>query len=230
MNFLEVIYRKSPLVSLPGLIIFGWLLAFPAQCAPQAAAVVDDGYAGKVLQKILNTGKLKIGQRQDARLYLDDSGNLIDCRSLKGDVKAICAAAKAAAPFGTPPYGVPINITLALWTGQLPATTTVAETASPQTKSEKTTGNFDKYLTRARRALRNSIYIPQQTRPGVYEVATQIKIDKAGKILDSAITKGSGDKLLDKYVLQGLRRAGSVPKPPEGIGDTLNMTFTLTRQ
>lgn len=206
------------------------LLAFSstAAAAPMAAAVVDDGYASKVMEKILKTGKLKFGQKMDLRLSLDDQGNLLDCRAGKGaDSTAACAAAKAAAPFGTPPYGVPTYVTLALWTGQLPAKTQEKKQASAPAETRSTPAAW---LANVRRTLRNSIYIPEKTKPGTYHVTAQITYDQAGKILESSIVKSSGDKLLDKYCLQGIKRAGQIPAPPSGTGTTTDVTFTLIRR
>lgn len=196
----------------------------------QAAAVIDDGYAGTAMQKILNkyTGRGG-GQRLEARLYLDEEGRLLDCRAIKGDVKALCQAAKSASPFGEPPYGVPTNIAISIWTGKGETKTTSAkDTGQHQANAAK--GQADsKYLGKIRRELRNAMYIPAKTQPGTYHVVARVKCDAAGKILDSSIIKGSGDSLLDKYVLQGIHRAGSITAPPAGAGDTFDITFTLVR-
>ncbi|WP_304392086.1 TonB family protein, partial [uncultured Desulfovibrio sp.] len=95
---------------------------------------------------------------------------------------------------------------------------------------DKYDARFQKYIGKVVWKLRNAMYIPAKTRPGTYHATAQVRYDAAGKILDATLLKGSGDALLDKYVLQGIRRAGSVPPPPAGLGDTLDLTFTLTRQ
>ena len=90
-----------------------------AQSSPQAAAVIDDGYAGKILRKIVKTGKLRVGSSLELRLSLDDQGHLLECRATnQAEAEEACAAAKAAAPFGTPPYGMPTFVTIALWSQQ----------------------------------------------------------------------------------------------------------------
>ncbi|MBD5641395.1 MAG: TonB C-terminal domain-containing protein [Desulfovibrio sp.] len=217
-----------------GCCLAAWLLAAPAaHAASQAAAVIDDGYAGKVLNRILDTGKLKFSQTMELRLSLDDSGHLLECRGTRGaDATAACAAAKAASPFGTPPYGVPTYVTLAFWSGSPPAAKADAQ-AKQEAKAVKTASkdaSLNPYLTKIRTELRNAMYIPEQTKPGSYHVTARIKCDSAGKILDSAILKGSGDARLDKYVLQGIRRAGKITPPPAGAGDTFELTFTLVRR
>lgn len=205
--------------------ILSILLASPARGAVQGASVIDDGYAGKVLQKILETAKINLSQRTDLRLSLDDQGHIVDCKAVKGkDSKAVCAAAASAAPFGTPPYGVPVSILLALWPGQN------GQTATRQAESATiAAGTNAKYLDQIRRQIRNSIYIPEKTKPGTYHATARIKLDKGGKILESSLLKGSGDKLLDKYVLQGITRAAAVAPPPDGKTGTVDLTFTLIR-
>lgn len=194
----------------------------------RAAAVVDDGYAGGALQKIMGkySGQPAPGQRQEAKLFLDADGALLDCRALKGDVKALCHAARAAAPFGEPPYGVPTSIVVAIWGAKDEAK---AKPAAAQAAPAKNAGASSKYLEKVRRELRNAMYIPEKTRPGVYQVTARVKCDAAGKILDSSIIRSSGDSLLDKYVIQGIHRAGAITPPPEGSGDSLDITFTLKR-
>lgn len=212
------------------------ILAFaaPAAAVPNAAAVIDDGYAGKALQKILDTGKLKFDRKMSLRLSLDEHGHLIECQGLKGaDASAACEAAKAASPFGSPPYGVPTYLMLALWSGQPPKAP--AKTANAESETSKQAARAAKaspesaYIAKARRELRNSMYIPEQTKPGVYMVTARIKYDPSGKVLDCSILKSSGDKTLDRYCLQGIRRAGKIPPPPTGTPDPLDITFKLIR-
>lgn len=96
---------------------------------------------------------------------------------------------------------------------------------------QKTLGSetFDKYVTRVVWHLRQAMYVPIQTKPGTYFATVRIKINKQGKLLSSRLLSPSKDPLLDKYVLQGIKRAGKVPPPPQGIADTLDLTFKLVR-
>ncbi len=219
-----------------GLCLAALLLATaPVQAATQAAAVIDDGYAGKVLQKILDTGKFRFSQTMELRLSLDDAGHLLECKASKGvDATAACEAAKAASPYGTPPYGVPTYVTLAFWSGQAPAGKAQAvASARAETKAAQTAAKdagLNPYLSRIRTELRNKIYIPEQTKPGAYHVTARIKCDSSGVIKDYSIIKGSGDALLDKYVLQGIRRAAKITAPPAGAGDSFDLTFNLVRR
>jgi len=200
-----------------------------AMAETRAAAVVDDGYAGSALQKIMEKYNAAGAQRQEAKLYLDSEGKLLDCRTLKGDVKALCQAARSAAPFGEPPYGVPTSIVVAVWTGKPEQAAKNAQKAKTEAPHAGQKAADSKYLANARRQLRNAMYIPEKTKPGTYHLTARIKCDPEGKILDSSILKGSGDSLLDKYALQGIHRAGAVDPPPAGMGGTFDVTFTLKR-
>ncbi len=196
-----------------------------AMASARAAAVVDDGYAGNALQKIMEkyaSGSAG-GGRLEAKLFLDEEGRLLDCRTLKGDTKSLCQAAKNSAPFGEPPYGVPTSIVVAVWQGKDSGQKAVNAKARPAAAADA------KYLDSVRRQLRNAMYIPEKTKPGAYTVTARVKCDASGKILDSSITKGSGDSLLDRYVLQGIRRAGKIAPPPQGMGESFDITFKLKR-
>lgn len=206
-----------------------------ALAATQAAAVIDDGYAGKVLHKILSTGKFRISQTMELQLSLDDTGRLLECRASRGtDAKAVCDAAKAASPFGTPPYGVPTYVTLAFWSGQAQAVKQTADksanTTEPAASTSKDNSSLNSWLAKVKKEIRDKMYIPAQTKPGTYRLTARIKCDSAGQIVDSSIVKGSGDAMLDKYALQGIKRAGKVTPPPHGAGDTFDLPFTLVRQ
>lgn len=265
-----------------------------ARAASMAAASQNEGYSGHVMEKVLTvwTPPTTRDERQvRLRISLDGEGRVSECKAVRPsglpalDASA-CAAVREAAPFGTPPYGMPLEVYFSFWTGQprgksasrqatpAPAAPAAAVTQAPasadaQTRAaalaaETTTGSaaavapgsapkqaapaqasssgagfkaqdkydarFQKYISQVVWKLRNAMYIPAKTRPGTYRATAQVRCDTAGKILDATLLKGSGDALLDKYVLQGIRRAGSVPPPPAGLGDTLDLTFTLTRQ
>ena len=53
--------------------------------------------------------------------------------------------------------------------------------------------------------------------------------DVSGKILNYSILQSSGSELLDRYVRQGIRRAGKVSPPPAAVGRFVNVTLTLVR-
>ncbi|MDE7241516.1 TonB family protein [Desulfovibrio sp.] len=258
--------------------------AVPARAASALAVSQNDGYSGHVMDKVLAVwSPPATSEDRQLRLCvsLDGEGRVTECKAVRpSGLSALdasgCAAVREAAPFGTPPYGMPLDVYFSFWTGrpkgksadtaaaaiapaqapaqaQAPAdshaqaaalaaaTATGAATAtaaasrpaaasSSAKAQDKYDSRFQKYISTVVWKLRNSMYIPAQTKPGTYHATAQVRLNSAGKILDESILKGSGDALLDKYVLQGIRRAGSVAPPPAGLGDTLDLTFTLTRQ
>ena len=263
------------------------LVAGPAAGARAASALAvsqNDGYSGHVMDKVLAVwAPPATSEDRQLRLCvsLDGEGRVTECKAVRpSGLPALdasgCAAVREAAPFGTPPYGMPLDVYFSFWTGrpkgksaapaatataapaQAPApadthaqaaalaaatatggATATAAAAAPKSAAassssakaqDKYDSRFQKYISQVVWKLRNAMYIPAQTKPGTYHATAQVRYDSAGKILDASILKGSGDALLDKYVLQGIRRAGSVPQPPAGLGDTLDLTFTLTRQ
>ena len=266
------------------------LLGFVPQGAQAASALAvsqNDGYSGHVMDKVLAVwAPPATSEDRQLRLCvsLDGEGRVTECKAVRpSGLPALdasgCAAVREAAPFGTPPYGMPLDVYFSFWTGRpkgksaapaaspasataqapaqaaapadahaqaaaLAASTaaggaTATAAAAPKAAGASSSGakaqdkydsRFQKYISTVVWKLRNSMYIPAQTKPGTYHATAQVRLNSAGKILDESILKGSGDALLDKYVLQGIRRAGSVAPPPAGLGDTLDLTFTLTRQ
>lgn len=266
-----------------------------ARAASMAAASQNEGYSGHVMEKVLAvwTPPTTRDERQvRLRISLDGEGRVSECRAVRPSGlpaldSSACAAVREAAPFGTPPYGMPLEVYFSFWTGQprgksaarqaaqapaAPAETApaAAQAAAPDARTraaalaaetaggsaaakapesapkpaasapassgagfkaqDKYDARFQKYIGTVVWKLRNAMYIPAKTKAGTYHATARVRYDAAGKILDATLLKGSGDALLDKYVLQGIRRAGSVPPPPAGLGDTLDLTFTLTRQ
>lgn len=262
--------------------------AATARAASALAVSQNDGYSGHVMDKVLAVwAPPATSEDRQLRLCvsLDGEGRVIECKAVRpSGLPALdasgCAAVREAAPFGTPPYGMPLDVYFSFWTGRpkgksaaAPATTAPAAapvqasapavaqadshaqaaalaaatatgagtaTAAASRPASASSGSaraqdkydsrFQKYISTVVWKLRNSMYIPAQTKPGTYHATAQVRLNSAGKILEESILKGSGDALLDKYVLQGIRRAGSVAPPPAGLGDTLDLTFTLTRQ
>ena len=88
---------------------------------------------------------------------------------------------------------------------------------------------FKRYFSNVVWKLRNAIFIPVESKPGTYRVTVRLDVDTAGNIKHYDIVSGSGDERLDKYVRQGIKRAGSIPPPPAGLGTTMDVTLTLTR-
>lgn len=282
--------------ALAALLTTQLMAAVPAFGASMAAADQNDGYSGKVLDKVLavwTPPALKGEFSVRLKISLDGQGKVLSCGPVKAsgmealDASA-CGAVRQAAPFGTPPYGMPLDVHMAFWTGA-PKNKAQAEAASSEASAEerarqraeaiaksagqpaqgakaaspaKSTGltdeemrlNLDataaakpaqdkavvkaqdkydaryrKYFSRITRDLRNAMFIPAETAPGVYYATARLEVDTAGLIKKYTLLQGSGDKRLDKFVLQGIRRAGRVTPPPAGLGNTLDITFTLVR-
>ncbi len=316
--------------------------ATPAWATSVMSVGQDEGYSGRVLEKIVRKWEppqqLKRELRLTVVISVDGSGDLLECKVKKAsglnalDASA-CAAVRAAAPFGSPPYGMPAELYFSFWNGspegrapddpQKPGVdTSAAEAASaralmanenararadeaakktgkhldigkkeqqrdsvesatakpkaapvkleaPKTavakksaaeaepapavksgkvaaaaeKSATTTEKnpvpmaqdkydpaYAKYLSSITWKLRNAMYVPVETPKGLYFATVRIKCDKSGKILSSEFLDGSGDEYLDRYIMQGLKRAGSISPPPAGLGDTIDLTFSFLRK
>ena len=87
-----------------------------------------------------------------------------------------------------------------------------------------------KYRRDVIRQLRDNVVIPAETEPGEYQTKLRLTISPQGEITDFRVITPTGDKLLDKYVQRGIRRAGSLPPPPAEVGGTLDITLTLVRR
>ena len=77
--------------------------------------------------------------------------------------------------------------------------------------------------------LRAATYIPAELPKGTYYATVRLETDASGKILNYSILQSSGSELLDRYVRQGIRRAGKVSPPPAAVGRFMNVTLTLVR-
>ncbi len=103
-------------------------------------------------------------------------------------------------------------------------------TASGATASGASGVDRVKYRRDATRQIRDVILIPAETEPGEYQTRLRLTISPQGEITDFKVISPTGDKLLDKYVQRGIRRAGSLPPPPAELGGTLDITLTLVRR
>lgn len=278
--------------ALAALLTTQLMAAVPAFGASIAAADQNDGYSGKVLDRVLaiwTPPALKGDFSVRLKISLDGQGKVLSCGPVKASGMealdaAACGAVRQAAPFGTPPYGMPLDVHMAFWTGT-PKNKAQAETPSVQASAEeraeaiarsagqpapsakaapsaksaglteeemrlnldataaskpakgqpvvkaqdKYDARYRKYFSTVTYNLRNAMFIPAETAPGTYYATVRLNVDTAGVIKKYTLLQGSGDKRLDKFVLQGIRRAGRVTPPPAGLGNTLDITFTLVR-
>ncbi|MBQ9452151.1 MAG: TonB family protein [Desulfovibrio sp.] len=117
--------------------IFLWALATNIMlvilCLPQicqAATVVgtgeDGSYTGKVHTAVIKAWTpppaLKTDFTVRIRISIDGNGKITSCKplvpsGLEAYDAAACGAAKKAGPFGTPPYGQPLDVYMTFWTG-----------------------------------------------------------------------------------------------------------------
>ena len=109
-------------------------------------------------------------------------------------------------------------------------TSAAGATASGATASGASGVDRVKYRRDATRQIRDVILIPAETEPGEYQTRLRLTISPKGEITDFKVISPTGDKLLDKYVQRGIRRAGSLPPPPAELGGTLDITLTLVRR
>ena len=112
------------------IICIGLAISFLFAAHPLAAVIMssgqDEGYSGKVMDKVIAKWSPPKQLKKESSLRLsvsiDGEGEVMDCRVRKSsglealDASA-CAAVKAAAPYGSPPYGMPAEIFLAFWSG-----------------------------------------------------------------------------------------------------------------
>ena len=96
--------------------------------------------------------------------------------------------------------------------------------------ADTTRADLAKYKRAAIYQLREAILIPVETAPGEYQTRLKLTVSPQGDITDNKVMSPTGDKLLDKYVQRGIRRAGSLPPPPAELGGTLDITLTLVRR
>ena len=156
------------------------------------------------------------------------------------DVEAASAAAPAQAqvqaqPKAQPPAKTDVAATSGRATVAASGTpasgsTTSGTTASGTTASGASGVDRVKYRRDATRQVRDAILIPAETEPGEYQTRLRLTISPQGEITDFKVISPTGDKLLDKYVQRGIRRAGSLPPPPAELGGTLDITLTLVRR
>ncbi|MBQ3060520.1 MAG: TonB family protein [Desulfovibrio sp.] len=284
---------------LSGALVTYLAVTAPASAAALAVADASGGYADRVLDKVIAVwappSSLKGDFTVRLRVGLNEKGQVQECTHKKKsgmdalDVSA-CTAVRKAAPFGTPPYGLPIEVHLAFWTGtpraavspvaaatapvvitpavpdqqaaaaeerarrraeaivreaeagngkaDIPAPAADGLTAEemnlelnsgPARMQDKYGPKYRKYFSRVAWALRNATFIPAETVPGTYYATVRLALDDAGNIKKSSLVESSGDKLLDRFVLQGVRRAGKVDAPPQGLSREVDVTLTLVR-
>jgi TonB family protein len=87
-----------------------------------------------------------------------------------------------------------------------------------------------KYVSNIHWHLLTAVIIPAETAPGEYHATVQLRINADGSVAKYELVRGTGDALLDKYVLRGVGRAGNLPPPPPAFDNPVELTFTLRRR
>jgi TonB family protein len=72
---------------------------------------------------------------------------------------------------------------------------------------------------------RNKRY-PAGGRRAAHEVTISFTLDRTGRVVSTAVVKGSGDTAFDEAALAMMRRADPVPQPPALVADE-GLTFTV---
>ena len=101
----------------------------------------------------------------------------------------------------------------------------------PAAPAQATFGEkMKKYVSNIHWHLLNAILIPAETKPGVYYATVRLHINPDGSVAEYGLVRDTGDGLLDKYVLRGMRRAGNLPPPPPAFDNPVELTFKLRRR
>ncbi|MDR1659108.1 MAG: TonB family protein [Desulfovibrio sp.] len=88
----------------------------------------------------------------------------------------------------------------------------------------------EKYVSNINWHLLNAIIVPAETKPGEYYATVRLHINADGSVAKYELVRDTGDGLLDKYVLRGIRRAGVLPPPPPAFSNPVELTFKLRRR
>jgi len=242
---------------LPALMLC--LMPLHAQATGAAAADVANGYAGEAMEKILanwaapaDRGKVRIVVRVDAEGKVERCG-YVEKSASQALNDSVCSAVMKTADLGKPPYGMSQDVYLTFWQGNMADlsginTATPAAAPAPEAKSAPVTldskpatlttplkaqdaygPKHAAYFRKLVMELRNATFIPAELTKGTYYATVRLEMDASGKILNYSILQSSGSELLDRYVRQGIRRAGKVSPPPAAVGRFVNVTLTLVR-
>lgn len=119
-----------------------------AQAAAIAAADQAGGYADQVLEKVARHWAPpvdSVDRKVRVRVSIDGDGKVLRCEPVASSAssamdKSACAAVREAGSFGTPPYGLPIDVAMSFWTGKPTPNSAEAapqaETPTPADKAE----------------------------------------------------------------------------------------------
>ncbi|HJG34069.1 TonB family protein [Desulfovibrio sp. SGI.082] len=185
-----------------------------------ASQALNDSVCGAVM-KTADLGKPPYGMSQDVYLTFWQ-GNMADLSGISRRKAAAKPAAGTAAPAAAAPAPEAKSEPVTLDTK--PATLT-----TPLKAQDAYGPKHAAYFRKLVMELRNATFIPAELAKGTYYATVRLETDASGKILNYSILQSSGSELLDRYVRQGIRRAGKVSPPPAAVGRFVNVTLTLVR-
>lgn len=185
-----------------------------------ASQALNDSVCSAVM-KTADLGKPPYGMSQDVYLTFWQ-GNMADLSGISRRQAAAKPAASTAAPAAAAPAPEAKSEPVTLDTK--PATLT-----TPLKAQDAYGPKHAAYFRKLVMELRNATFIPAELAKGTYYATVRLETDASGKILNYSILQSSGSELLDRYVRQGIRRAGKVSPPPAAVGRFVNVTLTLVR-
>lgn len=208
-------------------------LCLPVTALAAALAAVDQsgGYSDQVLEKVArhwNPPQENAERKVRVRVGLDGEGKVVRCEPVASSSsaavdKAACLAVREAGSFGTPPYGLPIDVYLAFWTAK---PTPMGIPAPPEAKVESAEAT---YAATVNARVRTMINLPAKMADGKYTVRAEARIDPDGRISQSRLTRRSGNADVDNAVMRALSHAGKMPPPPSKSTQDVNLTFIFQK-
>ena len=183
-----------------------------------ASQALNDSVCSAVM-KTADLGKPPYGMSQDVYLTFWQGG-MADLSGISRRQAARKASGAGAPAAAAAPEGRSGPVTL----DSKPATLT-----TPLKAQDAYGPGHAAYFRKLVRELRDATYIPAELAKGTYYATVRLELDATGKILNHSLLQSSGSELLDRYVRQGIRRAGKVSPPPAAVGRFVNVTLTLVR-
>lgn len=257
------IYLLRHVVAGAGLCVLSVLPCIPlfgmAQAAAMAAADQVGGYSEQVLDKVSrvwNPPVDSVERKVRIKISIDGDGKTLRCEPVVSSAlaamdKSACTAAREAGGFGMPPYGLPIDVYMTLWTGRpvpqreseqqaapqdthaTPAqqgtmTVTTMKTSPPPATAPAETPE-SKYVTAVMTKISPSVKLPAKLADGKYNVSVVVRVDGMGQITQAKLTKSSAHADLDNAIMRAVTRAGKVGTPPGKDTQDLNLTFVIQK-
>lgn len=96
-------------------------------------------------------------------------------------------------------------------------------------KAEEPTASEGRYARQVRWTIREAMIIPAELPMGVYTFTIYVKLSETGQIIKADLTHSSGDPLMDKYAMRGIKRVQQIPPPPTQKLRDLHLTFVVQR-